>query len=226
MKSAIQQINNRIAEACRRSGRSRDEVRLVAVTKTVPVPVILQAYQLGIQAFAENRAQDFREKAPALPADIEWHFIGHLQTNKIKYVAPRTQLIHSVDSWHLAQALAEYAKQNQVSCPVLLQVNTTGEESKSGVPPEEALDLFGEIQRLSALRLKGLMTIGPFTDDEKQIRQAFRRLVKIQEQLLKFVTAEAISILSMGMSHDFEIAIEEGSTMVRIGSAIFGPRGR
>ncbi len=226
MKKAIENIAEQIAEACRRCNRRPDEVKLIPVSKSFPVETLQQAYDLGIKVFGENKAQEFRDKTRVLPQDIEWHFIGHLQTNKIKYVAPQAALIHAVDSLHLAKALAEFAQRSNITVPVLLEVNTSAEMSKFGAPPDQAEETFLEINEMDGLQLKGLMTMAPFTDDETLVRGAFKKLRRLQEKLQKQAAAENIKELSMGMSSDFEWAIEEGSTMVRIGTAIFGVRRR
>ena len=226
MKNALENISEQIAEACLRCGRKPEEVKIIPVSKSFPVETLRQAYDLGIKVFAENKAQEFRDKTRALPQDIEWHFIGHLQTNKIKYVVPQAALIHAVDSLHLAEALSGYAQRKNVTAPVLLEVNTSAEMSKFGVPPEQAEELFLEMLEMEGLNLKGLMTMAPFTDDETLVRNAFKKLRRLQEKLQKHTAAENIRELSMGMSSDFKWAVEEGSTMVRIGTAIFGARGR
>lgn len=223
LREAFEQTFERISGACQRAGRKPSDVRLVAVTKTVSADVIGEAYGIGQRDFGENRAQDLRDKAKELPGDIRWHFIGHLQTNKIKYVAPAAVLIHSVDSWELAQALSVYCAKHDLRNEILLQVNTSGEVSKYGLPPERAKEIFLRIhEELPNISLKGLMTMAPLTDDEKSIRSTFKALKRLQEEISADVDNEAVNILSMGMTHDFEIAIEEGSTMVRIGTALFG----
>lgn len=222
----VEAVKKNINEACAKVGRRPDEIELIAVSKTFPTEMILQAYAAGLRKFGENRALEFRDKVPLLPEDIEWHFIGHLQTNKIKYIGRRAYLIHSVDSLHLAGALSEYGQKNRIEFRVLMEVNTSGEESKYGIHLQEAQDLFMQIDRLPNIHLKGLMTIGPFTEDEEAIRRAFRALKQLQQDLQAKVDNRKLKVLSMGMSHDYSIAIEEGSTMVRIGTAIFGSRGR
>lgn len=223
---AIARVKERIEAACVRSGRNSDEVTLIAVSKTFPAEVVRQAYDAGLRVFGENRPQELRDKARLLPDDIEWHFIGHLQTNKIKYVVPRAALIHSVDTVHLAQALEQFAEKRSLTVPVLLEVNTSGESTKFGFDPAEVTEAFDKIKELKHLQVKGLMTIGPLTDDQQQIRQAFKTLANLREALVKAFPEHALPFLSMGMSGDFEIAIEEGSTHIRVGTAIFGARGR
>ncbi len=226
MRAAIERVEARIEAACRRAGRKREEVTLVAVSKTFPVETVAQAYAAGLRIFGENRPQELKNKVLALPDDIEWHFIGHLQTNKIKYVAGKAQLIHSVDSMHLAQALSDYAVSKQLTETILVQVNVSEEISKHGFEPDEAPERFLEIAALPGLQVKGLMGMAPFSDDEARVRSAFRKLRTIQNAIVQQVPQADSSALSMGMSGDFEIAIEEGSTIIRVGTALFGSRGR
>ena len=226
IRQNIRDIEERISKACERSGRKREDVTLIAVSKTFPAETVREAYEAGLRVFGENRPQELREKSQLLPDDIEWHFIGHLQTNKIKYVLPTARLIHSVDSLHLAQALSEFAQKKNLQVPILLEVNTSGEASKFGFKPEETAQAFSQINALPHLELRGLMTIGPLTDDAGRIRKAFRELRTLRDEVRKQWGVEKTAILSMGMSGDFEIAIEEGATHIRLGTAIFGKRGK
>jgi PLP dependent protein len=219
----LETVRRRIAEAAARSGRSADRITLLAVTKTFPPGTLRAAYDLGLRDFGENRVQEALEKMPGLPPDIRWHLIGQLQSNKINKVLGRFRLIHSIDSPRLAQALSERTAGSPQE--VLLEVNTSGEASKSGMGPSEALGAAEAIARLPNLRLRGLMTVGPLTEDTGKTRDAFRRLKGLFEEGRKREWAGGgFDTLSMGMSGDFETAIEEGSTLVRIGSALFGPR--
>ncbi|MBD3223537.1 MAG: YggS family pyridoxal phosphate-dependent enzyme [Caldithrix sp.] len=223
----VKRVQERIVKACQRSGRSEKDIELLAVCKTFSTDVIQDVYdQTGLRLFGESRAQDLRVKHKQLPQDIHWHFIGHLQTNKIKFVAPIAELTHSIDSMHLAQSISEYCLKHEIKVEGLLEVNTSGEKSKFGIQPEETVDRFLEIDGLSNIELKGLMTIAPFTEDQQIVRNAFRQLYKKREALAQHVEPSKISVMSMGMTQDFELAIEEGSTIVRIGTAIFGSRGR
>ncbi len=226
MQAAIKRVEARIEAACRRAGRKREEVTLVAVSKTFPVETVARAYAAGLRIFGENRPQELKNKVLALSDDIEWQFIGHLQTNKIKYVAGSVQLIHSVDRMHLAQALSDFAETKNLVQPVLVQVNISAEEAKHGFKPEEAVERYLEIAALPGLKVKGLMGMAPFTDDEVRVRSAFKTLRHIREELTRQAPQVVCSELSMGMSGDFEIAIEEGSTIIRVGTALFGSRGR
>lgn len=219
----IQTIQKRIAEAALRVRRNPEEITLLAVTKTFPAETVQEAYRLGLRDFGENRVQEALEKMPRLPPDSRWHFIGRLQTNKINKVLGRFALIHSVDSLRLAEALSNRAGGEGQA--VLLEVNTSDEESKAGVAPREALEMAEKISRLPGLDLKGLMTVGPLTDDPQKQRDAFKRLKGLFDEIVgKSWRGPAFGVLSMGMSGDFETAIEEGSTLVRVGTAIFGER--
>ncbi len=225
VKENITEIRQRIVAACTRAGREPENVTLIAVSKTKPISMIEEAYETGSRDFGENKAQDMRDKHDAMEPDIRWHFIGHLQTNKIKYVVGRAHMIHSVDSLHLAQAIeAECVKKN-VDMPVLIEVNVAGEESKFGVTPEETEHLIRKISILPHLKVTGLMTIAPFVQNPEENRQYFRKLhdlyIDIQSKSIDNVS---MSVLSMGMTGDFEIAIEEGATHVRVGTGIFGER--
>lgn len=220
----IRDIQQRIAEAAIRSKRQAGDVTLLAVTKTLPIEAIQKAYEAGLRDFGENRVQEALGKMERLPKDIRWHLIGQLQTNKINKVIGKFKLIHSVDSFHLAEALsARIGPRNQ---EVLLEVNTSGEASKAGVAPEEAVAIAEQMVKLDGLKLNGLMTVGPLTEDRQKQREAFKKLKGLFEKIQGMGFAGGgFSILSMGMSGDFEMAIEEGSTLVRVGTAIFGPRG-
>ncbi len=226
IKETLESVNEKIQAACMRSGRQPDEITLIAVSKTFPPEVILQAYNAGIRIFGENRPQELRDKATALPEDIDWHFIGHLQTNKIKYVVPTARLVHSVDSLKLAEALEAFAAKKNLTVDVLLEVNTSGEISKFGFKPQETLAAMEKVMPLNHLNVRGLMTIGPLTEDRALIRAAFASLRDLAQKAKDQFGPQSATILSMGMSGDFEIAIEEGATHIRLGSAIFGQRGK
>lgn len=213
-----------MVEAVTRSGRKPADVTLLAATKTFPFETLRAAYEAGLRDFGENRVQEALDKIPLLPSDIRWHLIGQLQTNKINKTVGKFVLIHSVESLHLAQALS----QRVAAAPqdILLEVNTSGEASKSGVELDAALSTAETISQLPNLHLRGLMTVGPLTEDGSKVRDVFKRLkVLFEESRKKEWSGQSFDILSMGMSGDFEAAIEEGSTLVRIGSALFGPRG-
>ena len=221
----LELINARIAAACEQAGRARDSVRLIAVSKTKPAEMVAEAYAAGQRLFGENHAQELTAKKPVLPEDIEWHFIGNLQRNKVKYVVGAAALIHSVNSAALAKEIDRVAGNRDLTQDVLAEINVGGEESKQGADAEEARSLVEAIAALPHLRLRGLMTVAPFAEDPETVRPVFRRL---KEMLTEFAPLtrepEAFDQLSMGMSGDFEAAIGEGATYVRIGTAIFGAR--
>lgn len=222
----VARVKERIAAACRRSGRHVEDVRLVAISKTMPPELIRAAYDAGLREFGENRVQEARAKRPAL-ADLTatWHLVGHLQTNKAGPARELFHWIHSVDSLRLAEKLAQAAPCSSDRLPVLLEVNLGEEAAKSGVRAEEAALLAEQVARLETLDLRGLMVIPPFLEDPEQVRPYFRRLRELAREIAsRNLPNVSMQELSMGMSHDFEVAIEEGSTMVRVGTAIFGPR--
>jgi pyridoxal phosphate enzyme (YggS family) len=217
IEANIQQVEKRIARACERSGRSRDEVTLVVVTKTIAPSQIEAAFQAGIRHFGENRIQEAVAKLPLLGnlnPHPTWHMVGHLQTNKAKTALELFDIIHSVDSVKLAEALSRRAER---TIPILFEVNIAGEESKFGFAEEALAPAIEQISELPNLEVKGLMTIAPWVEDPEQVRPVFRRLRQLRDSL-------GLEHLSMGMTDDFEVAIEEGATIVRIGRAIFGPR--
>lgn len=219
------QVEARIRAACERAGRSRSEVTLIAVSKTKPTSMIEEIYSYGQRDFGENKVQELTEKYDVLPADIRWHLIGHLQRNKVKYIVDKACLIHSVDSLRLAQAIQEQAEKKGVTVPVLIEVNVAGEESKFGVSVEEAPALAEEIAKLGNLSLQGLMTIAPYVPDPEDNRDIFRQLKKLSVDIAaKNIDNVTMNILSMGMTNDYEVAVEEGATLVRVGTGIFGER--
>ena len=222
-------IRRRISQAAARSGRSPDSITLMAVSKTVELERIQQAYEAGIRVFGENRVQEFGDKAPRFQGlnDAQWHLIGHLQTNKAKKAVELFQAVDSVDSLRLAEKLNQAAKQLNKILPVLIEINAGGEENKSGVPSDSAEleELLQAVQHFTHLQVRGLMTIPPFTEDPEGARPYFRRLRELRDKIAsRKLPRIQMDVLSMGMSHDFEVAIEEGSTCVRVGTAIFGAR--
>ncbi len=219
---AIKDLRNSIKETALRSGRGPESIRLVIVTKTIEPERILEAYQTGERDFGENRVQEWQEKKDALPQDIRWHLIGHLQTNKVKYVIDRVALIHSLDRVDLADAIEKQAKARGIKeIPCLVQVNMSGEESKFGLAPGMAEDFVRQMSLRPSVKILGLMSIGPLTEDEARIRECFRQTKALMEDLKRQFPQHAWDILSMGMSSDYKIAIEEGANMLRIGSLIF-----
>ncbi|WP_288429550.1 YggS family pyridoxal phosphate-dependent enzyme [uncultured Spirosoma sp.] len=205
----------------------KGRARLIAVTKTKPVAMLQEAYEAGARLFGENKVQEMAEKQPQLPGDIDWHLIGHLQSNKVKYIAPFVSLIHSIDSLKLLQEVNKQALKNGRVIDCLLQIHIADEETKFGMLAEEAEALLRSktLNDLQNVRIVGLMGLATNTDDEEQIRREFRGLKQLFDKLATIQTAQVqFSELSMGMSGDYEIAVEEGSTLVRVGSAIFGAR--
>ena len=223
----IARVQDRIAAACRRAGRAVEEVKLVAVSKTVAPDRIRQAYETGLRDFGENRVQEADSKRAALSdLTVTWHLVGHLQSNKAKLARELFHWVHSVDSLRLAQKLHQTAVCDGDRLPVLIEVNLGGEATKSGVREDEVLALAEQVAGLGTLELRGLMTIPPFADDPEQTRPFFRRLRELARRVESAdLPGCAMRELSMGMSHDFEVAIEEGATLIRVGTAIFGARG-
>lgn len=225
VKENLAKTEERIKAACERSGRRPDSVTLIAVSKTKPVRLIEEAYEYGIREFGENKAQEMKEKYDVLPKNISWHFIGHLQTNKIKYVVGRACLIHSIDSLHLAEEIDSYCEKKGLDVDVLIEVNVAKEATKSGINLEETEELVKSISRLSHVHIKGLMTIAPFVENAENNRMIFRALKDLSVDISrKNIDNVSMDILSMGMTNDYEVAIEEGATHVRVGTAIFGER--
>ena len=221
----IQSVEERIRAACARAGRSRDEVTLICVTKTMPVEDLRQAYDAGQRSFGENRVQEINDKFPQLPSDIQWHMIGHLQRNKVKYLMDKAVMIHSVDSAALAQTISKEAVKAGRVMDILLEVNAAEEESKFGLTCEDVLPLVREIAPLPGIHICGLMTVAPFTDDPETNRVFFRKLRDLSVDIgRESIDNVSMHILSMGMTGDFEVAIEEGATHIRVGTAIFGKR--
>ncbi len=221
----IDQIQERIAAAAQKSGRKKEDILLLAVSKTIDAARIKEAVQYGLKELGENKVQEILQKYEPLGKDVKWHFIGHLQTNKVKYIIDKVTLIHSVESLKLAEEINKRAKQINKVMDILIEVNMEGEQSKFGVPPKEALSLIQKIAPLDSVRIRGLMTVAPFVENSEENRECFRRM----RQLLVDINQEKIDnvcmdILSMGMSNDFEVAIEEGATIVRVGTSIFGKR--
>ncbi len=214
----------RVAQAAHRAGRATDEITLIGVSKRKPVTDMQIAYDAGLRHFGENRAQEVRDKFPGFaPTGITRHFIGHLQSNKVKYLPGRVDIIHTIDSSRIADAIDQRFGAQGLKIPCLVEVNISGESNKEGIEPTQALDLASYCAELTNIEFKGLMSIGPLTDDRDRIRQAFRELKLLNDQIALRVGLVQ-PLLSMGMSGDFEIAIEEGATHIRVGTAIFGAR--
>lgn len=225
IKKQLEEVRKHIEDACRRAGRNPEEVTLIAVSKTKPVPMLMEAYDAGARDFGENKVQEILNKKPELPEDIRWHMIGHLQRNKVHQVIDKAVLIHSVDSLRLAQQIEDDAAKLGLDVDILLEVNVAREESKYGFLMEEVEDAIMQIKDFPHVHIKGLMTIAPFVDNPETNRPVFARLRKLSVDIdAKKVNNITMSILSMGMTNDYQVAIEEGATMVRVGTGIFGAR--
>ena len=222
----IKNLRKRIEQTCQKCGRMIDDVQLIVVTKTFPVELIREAIDAGQIDFGENYVQELQEKHKSLDEQIiHWHFIGHLQSNKVKYIAEYVNLVHSVDDLNLGREISKRAERCNRIQDVLVEVHTTDESTKFGVQPEHAIALIKELSQLSHLRVCGLMTLGPFSDNPNDSRSSFRCVADLKKQIeAEGIVNVQMRHLSMGMTHDFEVAIEEGATLVRIGTAIFGRR--
>ena len=218
----LKRVQDRIDRAAHRSGRLADAVKLIVVTKTWPADVVQQVIDAGTRILGESRVQEAQHKVAEVTNAVSWHLVGHLQRNKVKIALPLFDLIHSVDTLRLAKEISRWAVRSNTSSRVLVQVNTSGEESKFGVSPNAALDLVGQVDDLQGVSVAGLMTIGAFAPDPETARPNFVLLRQIRDRIA--IHKPHVSILSMGMTNDFEVAIEEGATMIRVGTAIFGQR--
>ena len=225
LKENLKTVEERIQSACKKAGRKREEITLIAVSKTKPPHMLQEAYDLGVRIFGENKVQEIREKYEVLPKDIDWHMIGHLQRNKVKYIVDKVAMIHSVDSLRLAETIEKEAAKKAVIVPILIEVNVAQEESKFGLKPEEVLPFIEQISDFSHIRIKGLMTIAPYVDNAEENREIFRELKKLSVDIAaKNINNVIMSVLSMGMTGDYMVAVQEGATMVRVGTGIFGAR--
>lgn len=221
----LEKINNDIALTCKECGRSPGEVTLIAVSKTKPMEDITEAFDAGQKSFGENYVQEIRDKFDLMPDNAVIHMIGHLQRNKVKYITDKVVMIHSVDSIRLAEQINKECLKKNIVMPILLEINMAGEESKWGFDPKEAVEAAKAISKLPMVRIKGLMTSAPFVDDPEENRPVFKKMkqlsVDINRENIDNVT---MNVLSMGMSGDYKVAISEGATMIRVGTAIFGKR--
>ena len=225
LKENLANVEKNIEQACKNAGRSRDEVTLIAVSKTKPVEMLQEIYDENIRDFGENKVQELCSKMEQLPSDIRWHMIGHLQRNKVKYIVGKVELIHSVDTYRLAEEINIQAKKLNVIVPILVEVNIAHEESKFGISAEDAILLVEEISKLENIRIKGLMTIAPYVENPEDNRLYFRKIKQLSVDITnKNIDNVFMEILSMGMTGDYMVAIEEGATMVRVGTGIFGER--
>ncbi|HAT89973.1 MAG TPA: YggS family pyridoxal phosphate-dependent enzyme [Roseburia sp.] len=225
LKENLANVEKNIEQACKNAGRSRDEVTLIAVSKTKPIEMLQEIYDENIRDFGENKVQELCSKMEQLPSDIRWHMIGHLQRNKVKYIVGKVELIHSVDTYRLAEEINIQAKKQNVIVPILVEVNIAHEESKFGISAEDAILLVEDISKLENIRIKGLMTIAPYVENPEDNRLYFRKIKQLSVDITnKNIDNVSMEILSMGMTGDYMVAIEEGATMVRVGTGIFGER--
>lgn len=225
IETQLLEVQRRIEEACRRAGREAGEVTLIAVSKTKPLPQLIEAYDCGVREFGENKVQEILEKAPQMPEDARFHMIGHLQRNKVKQVLKHAVLIHSVDSIRLAEQIQAEAEKAGKIQDILLEVNVAKEESKTGFMVEEVMDAVLAIHLLPNVRIRGLMTIAPFVENSEENRPVFKKLYQLSVDIKsKNIDNTTMGVLSMGMTGDYEVAIEEGATMIRVGTGIFGAR--
>lgn len=223
MADRLAGVRARVEAAAKRAGRSPNDVLVVVVSKTWPADVCLEAIEAGAAVLGENRAQEFRDKYMVLKERAAWHFVGNVQTNKVRHIVGAARLIHSVDRFGLAEAIDKRARSLDIVQDVLVEVNVSGEASKNGTEPERAEELITEIVALPGIAVRGLMTMPPMTADPEDSRPYFKELVAMRDSIAE--GNPEVQQLSMGMTRDFEVAIEEGATIVRIGEAIFGPRG-
>ena len=219
------EVEKRVEEACKRAGRKREEVTLIAVSKTKPVSMIEELLPLNVRDFGENKVQELTAKAEILPSALHWHMIGHLQRNKVKYIVDKACIIHSVDSLRLAEEISKAAQKKQVTAKILIEVNVAEEESKFGVRTSELLPLIEAISLRPNIAIKGLMTIAPYVENPEENRWIFQKLKNLSIDIKgKNFDNVTMDVLSMGMTGDYEVAIEEGATHVRVGTGIFGER--
>lgn len=225
VRDNLERVRERISRAAERVGRDPSGITIVGVTKTCGPSVVMEGIEAGLADIGENRVQEFLAKYAEVRLPCHWHLVGHLQTNKVNKALGRFSLIQSVDSLRLAERLSRAGVERGIDTDVLVEVNTGGEDSKYGVRPEETLDMCARISGLGGIRVRGLMTVGPWVDDESVVRAAFAGLRKIAEEVSGAgIGGLTMEYLSMGMTEDFEIAVEEGSTMVRLGRVLFGGR--
>ena len=226
LKENLEEVEEKIAKACERAGRAREEVTLIAVSKTKPIEMLQEIYDDGIGDFGDIKVQDVTDKFEVMPKDMKWHMIGHLQRNKVKYIVDKVTLIHSVDSLRLAETISREAEKKGVTVPILIEVNIAGEETKFGLSSkEEVISLTEQIAALPNLSVKGLMTVAPPAKDPEEYRPFFREIRQLSVDITnKNIDNVSMEILSMGMTNDYTVAIEEGATMVRVGTGIFGAR--
>lgn len=225
IKENLDRVTESVDNSCLKAGRLSEDVTVIAVSKTKPVELLMEAYECGCRHFGENKVQELVEKYEVMPKDIKWHMIGHLQRNKVKYIVDKVYMIHSVDSLRLAEEISKEAIKKNVTVSILIEVNMAGEESKFGVSPEDAESLIRSISCLPGILIKGLMTIAPYVEQPEQNRCHFSGLKQLAVDITsKNIDNVTMNILSMGMTGDYTVAIEEGATCVRVGTGIFGER--
>ncbi|MDD3222234.1 MAG: YggS family pyridoxal phosphate-dependent enzyme [Clostridia bacterium] len=225
IKENVDDVESRVQAACSRAGRKREEVTLIAVSKTKPVSAIYEVMETGIKDYGENKVQELCDKIDIIKEPLNWHMIGHLQRNKVKYIVDKVKLIHSVDSLRLAEQISVEAQKKSVETDILIEVNVAEETSKFGLSTDEVVQLVRDIAKLPAVHIKGLMTVAPFTDNPEDNRPYFKNLKQLAVDIAgKNIDNVTMNELSMGMTGDYEVAIEEGATMVRVGTGIFGAR--
>lgn len=225
LRENLQAVEQTIENACRKSGRKHEAVTLIAVSKTKPLSMLLEAYEAGARDFGENKVQELVDKIPEMPSDIRWHMIGHLQRNKVKYIVDKVYMIHSVDSLRLAEEISREALKKNVTVKILIEVNVAGEESKFGTTVSETAALAENIAKLPAVQIEGLMTIAPFAKNPEDNRVYFQKLRQLSVDIARRnIDNVNMKILSMGMTGDYSVAVEEGATCVRVGTGIFGER--
>lgn len=227
IKENLEEVREKIRQACQRSGRREEDVTLISVSKTKPVEMLREAYEAGSRDFGENRVQEIMEKYGQMPENVRWHMIGHLQKNKVRQVIDKAVLIHSVDTVELAEQIEKDAAKRDLTVDILLEVNVAEEESKFGFRTEEVEAAVMKIKEFPHVHIKGLMTIAPFVSNSEDNREVFKKLYQLYVDIRsKNIDNVNMSVLSMGMTGDYEVAVEEGATMIRVGTGIFGARTR
>ena len=225
IKENLANVRKNIEESCKKVGRDVSEVTLITVSKTKPLSDLRIAYEEGSRDFGENKVQELVSKIDEMPSDVKWHLIGHLQRNQVKYIAGKVAMIHSVDSYRLAEEINVQAKKNSCVIPILIEINIAGEDTKFGIKPEEAEELIREISELENVKVSGLMTIAPNVANPEENRAYFKAMKDLFVDISsKNIDNVEMKVLSMGMTNDYTVAVEEGATMIRVGTGIFGAR--
>lgn len=225
IKENLANVRKNIEESCKKVGRDVSEVTLITVSKTKPLSDLRIAYEEGSRDFGENKVQELVSKIDEMPSDVKWHLIGHLQRNKVKYIAGKVAMIHSVDSYRLAEEINVQAKKSSCVIPILIEINIAGEDTKFGIKPEEAEELIREISELENVKVSGLMTIAPNVANPEENRAYFKAMKDLFVDISsKNIDNVEMKVLSMGMTNDYTVAVEEGATMIRVGTGIFGAR--